>query len=78
MNIGELVTSHSQACLLDPLSISTTSIFYTTSTPADAWKTDLVPSRVNEMWIDPHEVGLFEGQRAQFCGAQHAKMLPRV
>jgi cytochrome c oxidase subunit II len=41
-------------------------------------KTDLLPNRVNEMWIDPKEPGLYVGQCAQFCGAQHAKMLLRV
>ena len=46
--------------------------------PSLAGKTDLVPNRVNEMWVDPHQAGLFEGQCAQFCGTQHAKMLLRV
>ena len=46
--------------------------------PSLAGKTDLVPNRVNEMWVDPHEIGMFEGQCAQFCGTQHAKMLLRV
>jgi cytochrome c oxidase subunit 2 len=41
-------------------------------------KTDLLPNRVNEMWIDPQSPGLFVGQCAQFCGSQHAKMLLRV
>jgi cytochrome c oxidase subunit II len=41
-------------------------------------KTDLLPNRVNEMWIDPQETGLFVGQCAQFCGPEHAKMLLRV
>jgi cytochrome c oxidase subunit II len=41
-------------------------------------KTDLLPNRVNEMWIDPQEAGLFVGQCAQFCGPEHAKMLLRV
>ena len=41
-------------------------------------KTDLLPNRVNEMWIDPQETGLFKGQCAQFCGPEHAKMLLRV
>jgi cytochrome c oxidase subunit II len=41
-------------------------------------KTDLVPNRVNEMWIDPQKPGLYVGQCAQFCGAEHAKMLLRV
>src|SRR5712672_2187462 len=46
--------------------------------PQLAGKTDLIPSRVNEMWLDPHEAGLFLGQCAQYCGTQHAKMLLRV
>jgi cytochrome c oxidase subunit II len=41
-------------------------------------KTDLIPNRVNSMWIDPHETGMFVGQCAQYCGTQHAKMLLRV
>jgi cytochrome c oxidase subunit 2 len=46
--------------------------------PRLAGKTDLIPNRVNSMWIDPHETGLFLGQCAQYCGTQHAKMLLRV
>ena len=46
--------------------------------PQLAGKTDLLPNRVNEMWIDPRETGLYVGQCAQFCGAEHAKMLLRV
>jgi len=41
-------------------------------------KTDLIPNRINHMWIDPHEEGVFLGQCAQYCGVQHAKMLLRV
>lgn len=41
-------------------------------------KTDLLPNRVNEMWIDAQKPGLYMGQCAQFCGTQHAKMLLRV
>jgi len=46
--------------------------------PQLAGKTDLIPNRVNTMWMDPHETGLFLGQCAQYCGTQHAKMLLRV
>jgi len=46
--------------------------------PRLAGKTDLIPNRVNTMWIDPHEAGLYLGQCAQYCGTQHAKMLLRV
>jgi cytochrome c oxidase subunit II len=46
--------------------------------PRLAGKTDLIPNHPNDMWIDPHETGLFLGQCAQYCGTQHAKMLLRV
>jgi len=46
--------------------------------PQLAGKTDLLPNRVNEMWVDPQTPGLYLGQCAQFCGAEHAKMLLRV
>ena len=46
--------------------------------PRLAGKTDLIPNRTNSMWIDPHDVGVYVGQCAQYCGTQHAKMLLRV
>jgi cytochrome c oxidase subunit 2 len=41
-------------------------------------KTDLIPNRENQMWVDPQRTGLFLGQCAQYCGTQHGKMLLRV
>ena len=46
--------------------------------PELAGKTDLIPNRVNQLWIDPLQTGLYLGQCAQFCGIEHAKMLIRV
>jgi len=46
--------------------------------PQLAGKTDLIPNRINTMWMDPHVTGVFLGQCAQYCGTQHAKMLLRV
>jgi cytochrome c oxidase subunit II len=46
--------------------------------PRLAGKTDLIPNKVNTMWIDPQYPGLYLGQCAQYCGTQHAKMLLRV
>src|SRR5271168_3160610 len=46
--------------------------------PQLAGKTDLIPNRVNHMWMDPYQTGIFLGQCAQYCGTQHAKMLLRV
>jgi cytochrome c oxidase subunit 2 len=46
--------------------------------PRLAGKMDLIPNRVNTMWIDPQTAGLYLGQCAQYCGTQHALMLLRV
>jgi len=46
--------------------------------PQLAGKTDLIPNRINHMWLDPHDPGVYVGQCAQYCGVQHAKMLLRV
>jgi cytochrome c oxidase subunit II len=46
--------------------------------PQLAGKTDLIPNRVNRLWMDPQRPGIFLGQCAQYCGTQHAKMLQRV
>ena len=46
--------------------------------PQLAGKTDLIPNHPNSMWMDPHRIGTFLGQCAQYCGTQHAKMLLRI
>jgi cytochrome c oxidase subunit II len=46
--------------------------------PRLAGKTDLIPNRVNHMWMEPTRTGLFLGQCAEYCGTEHAKMLLRV
>jgi cytochrome c oxidase subunit 2 len=46
--------------------------------PQLSGKTDLIPNHPNELWIDPLYPGLYKGQCAQFCGAEHALMLLRV
>lgn len=67
--------SHPTPTFLTLLSADTDHSFWV---PQLAGKTDLIPNHINNMWIDPHRVGLFVGQCAQFCGMQHAKMLLRV
>lgn len=46
--------------------------------PRLAGKVDLIPNRVNGLWVDPHTPGVYLGQCTQLCGVQHAKMLLRV
>jgi cytochrome c oxidase subunit 2 len=67
--------AHPTPTFLKLLSADTDHSFWV---PRLAGKTDLIPNRVNEMWIDPHDVGVYVGQCAQYCGIQHAKMLLRV
>src|SRR6202158_4364691 len=68
-------SSHPTQTFLKLLSADTDHSFWI---PQLAGKTDLIPNRVNRMWIDPHEAGVYVGQCAQYCGVQHAKMLLRV
>jgi cytochrome c oxidase subunit 2 len=46
--------------------------------PRLSGKTDLIPNRINYMWIDPREPGVQVGNCAEYCGTQHANMLIRV
>ncbi|MGI9069999.1 MAG: cytochrome c oxidase subunit II [Bryobacteraceae bacterium] len=46
--------------------------------PRLSGKTDLIPNRVNYMWIDPREPGIYVGNCAEYCGTQHANMFIRV
>jgi cytochrome c oxidase subunit 2 len=67
--------AHPTPTFLKLLSADTDHSFWV---PQLAGKTDLIPNRVNEMWLDPHQTGIYLGQCAQYCGTQHAKMLLQV
>jgi cytochrome c oxidase subunit 2 len=68
-------TAHPTPTFLKLLSADTDHSFWV---PELGGKTDLIPNRVNEMWMDPPRPGIYLGQCAQYCGTQHAKMLLRV
>jgi cytochrome c oxidase subunit 2 len=67
--------AHPTPTFLKLLSADTDHSFWV---PELGGKTDLIPNRVNEMWLDPSRPGIYLGQCAQYCGTQHAKMLLRV
>ena len=67
--------AHPTPTFLTLLSADTDHSFWV---PRLAGKTDLIPNHPNNLWIDPHETGLYLGQCSQYCGVQHAKMLLRV
>jgi cytochrome c oxidase subunit 2 len=72
---NELHVPVGQATWLTLLSADVAHSFWV---PRLAGKTDLIPNKVNQMWIQPEATGLFVGQCAEYCGMQHAKMLIRV
>jgi cytochrome c oxidase subunit 2 len=67
--------THPTPTFLKLLSADTDHSFWV---PELGGKTDLIPNRVNDMWLDPPRPGIYLGQCAQYCGTQHAKMLLRV
>lgn len=46
--------------------------------PHLAGKTDLIPGRINQTWIEPFRTGVYFGNCAEYCGTQHANMMLRV
>ena len=46
--------------------------------PALGGKFDAIPGRINETWFNPDRAGIYRGQCAELCGAQHALMTASV
>lgn len=66
---------HPRPTYLSMISADTDHSFWV---PRLAGKMDVLPNKVNVMWIDPDKPGIYLGQCAQYCGVEHAKMLIRV
>jgi cytochrome c oxidase subunit II len=60
------------------LELTTADVIHSFWVPALAGKIDLIPGRSNTLWINSDRPGVYEGQCAEFCGLQHAKMRFRV
>lgn len=60
------------------LQIISADVMHSFWVPRLGGKMDVIPNRLNELWINPQLPGLYVGQCAQFCGIEHAKMLLRV
>lgn len=60
------------------LQLTSVDVIHSFWMPQLAGKTDLIPNRMNYMWIDPREPGVYVGNCAEYCGTQHANMLLRV
>jgi len=42
--------------------------------PNLAGKKDLIPGKINTLWLQADKAGVYRGQCAEYCGLQHAKM----
>lgn len=60
------------------LELTSMDVIHSFWVPQLAGKFDLIPNRVNYIWIDPREAGAYLGNCAEYCGTQHANMLLRV
>lgn len=60
------------------LTITSQDVIHSFWPPRLAGKVDAVPGRHNTMVFTPQETGVFYGQCAELCGAQHAHMQFRV
>ena len=56
------------------LVLSSDDVIHSFWVPELAPKTDMIPGRVNQMWLRADRAGTYRGQCAEFCGVQHAKM----
>jgi len=60
------------------LNLGSADVTHEFAVPQLVGKMDIIPNRVNVLWMDPDTTGLYLGQCGQYCGTQHAKMLLRV
>jgi cytochrome c oxidase subunit II len=57
------------------IKLATVDVIHSFWVPQLGPKTDLIPGRVNSMWIEASTPGRYRGQCAEFCGFQHAHMV---
>jgi cytochrome c oxidase subunit 2 len=57
------------------LVLTTDDVIHSFWVPQLQAKTDMVPGKTNEMWVEADEPGRYRGQCAEYCGLQHANMI---
>ena len=60
------------------LKLKSVDVIHSFWVPKLAGKTDVIPGRVNHMWLKGDELGTYQGQCAEFCGTGHAQMRLQV
>ena len=56
------------------LQLATRDVIHSLWIPNIHGKRDLIPGRVNKLWIQADRAGVYRAQCAEFCGLQHAHM----
>lgn len=56
------------------LELSSDDVVHSVWVPELSGKTDMVPGRATNMWLETDEPGTYWGQCAEYCGMQHALM----
>lgn len=55
--------------------ISSRDVIHSFYTPQFLYKLDAVPGRTQALWLKVTDAGFYQGQCAEFCGREHARML---
>ncbi len=56
------------------LRLTTKDVIHSFWIPQVMGKMDMIPGQVNETWMQADRPGVYRGQCAEYCGAQHANM----
>ncbi len=54
--------------------VTSSDVLHAFAMPALGAKVDAVPGRINEIWFDIDEAGMYYGQCSELCGSGHAFM----
>jgi cytochrome c oxidase subunit 2 len=54
--------------------LQATDVIHSFWVPNLAGKRDLIPGKINGIWLQADKPGVYRGQCAEYCGMQHAKM----
>jgi cytochrome c oxidase subunit 2 len=60
------------------IQLRSTDVIHSFWVPALQGKVDLIPGKVNTIWIQADSAGLYRGECAEYCGLQHTRMQFRV
>ncbi len=80
-NDGQVLTAselHMPTNQVMNITLTSENVIHSFWVPRLMGKTDTMPGHENKTWLMTNETGMYDGQCAEFCGAQHANMLFRV